>query len=56
MKEYVIGIQVIKVYHVAIKARSEQAAINKSYQMPTELIEEEGELIEIETDYATIVK
>lgn len=53
-KNYTVGIQVIRVFRVNIKAKNEDEAIDKAYEMESNAIEKDGNLMSVDTDYAEI--
>jgi len=53
-EEFVVRVQVIKVYDVRVSARNSDEAIEKVYNMQTVDIYEDGEFIDAELDNAEI--
>jgi hypothetical protein len=53
--QYLVGIQVIKVYNLTIEADSPEDAEAKAYDMQTHDIYEAGSLESTETDHAAVI-
>lgn len=53
--KYVVAVQVIKVYHIIVEARSGQAAAEQVGRMQTTEIAERGSLKDVETDHIEVV-
>ena len=56
MKQYLVGIQVIEVWHMEVEAVSEDAAERTAYNLNVAQIRERGNLEHVETDYAEVVR
>ena len=55
MKTYTVSIQVIKIYHVAVRAENEEGAIGAAYNLQTTEIARDGKFKDASTDYAEVV-
>ena len=55
MKTYEVGIQIIEVWRVNIRATSPDDAEARTSELMVEEIRKQGEMQNIETDYATVV-
>lgn len=54
MSNYQVRIQVIKVYDIYIEAANEDDAISEAYTKNSKWIQQNGDLVNIDTDYAMI--
>lgn len=56
MKKYLVGVQVIKVYHIEVEAEDDDEAMHNAYELSSSHIEEEGKLHLVEVDHPAIIE